>query len=305
MPLVGALREATTGRRVTLTGRVVIGRSHAARLRLSGRTVSSEHAVLWWHEGWMLRDLGSRNGTFVDGDRLEAGQERRLAEGSVLRFGTDSGQWVLSSVSPPVAAARCESTGDEVVAEDGILCLPSPDDPVRMIFVDPDGAWVAEDERVREPVADDQLLVIHDRPWRLMLPEDHRATWQAGSDEPGVQELLLSFEVSSDEEFVKLEVERGGKRTVLDPRAHHYLLLTLARRRVEDAEAPPAQRGWIHRDDVMRMLMMDPQHLNVQIFRARQQFRQVGVTDAVAIVERRSGTGQLRIGAWHIQISRL
>ncbi|MDC0716414.1 FHA domain-containing protein [Nannocystis bainbridge] len=56
---MGSLREIASDHRVTLTGRTVIGRSHRARLPLKGRTASSEHAVLFWDAGWILRDLGS------------------------------------------------------------------------------------------------------------------------------------------------------------------------------------------------------------------------------------------------------
>src|SRR6185369_7529735 len=49
----------------------LVGRSRLADLRMNEPTVSGEHAVLrWTGREWELHDLGSRNGTIVDGRRL-------------------------------------------------------------------------------------------------------------------------------------------------------------------------------------------------------------------------------------------
>src|SRR4051812_33316235 len=51
-------------------GRVVIGRTLADDTRLPDERVSREHVeVLFDGKAWSLRDLGSTNGTFVDGVR--------------------------------------------------------------------------------------------------------------------------------------------------------------------------------------------------------------------------------------------
>jgi predicted component of type VI protein secretion system len=51
------------------------------------RTVSTLHAVLErYPSGWSVRDLGSTNGTFVNGTRLSA--EHRLRNGDEVRLGS-------------------------------------------------------------------------------------------------------------------------------------------------------------------------------------------------------------------------
>ncbi|MBU1228154.1 MAG: FHA domain-containing protein [Actinobacteria bacterium] len=51
--------------------RVVIGRSKSADVRIPGGDVSRRHALLWREAGSLwLADLGSSNGTFVNGTRL-------------------------------------------------------------------------------------------------------------------------------------------------------------------------------------------------------------------------------------------
>lgn len=66
---------------------VVIGRSPACNLVLEDEYASGQHARLapdgagtWW-----IEDLGSRNGTSVDDERLA--QPRALAEGDIIRIG--------------------------------------------------------------------------------------------------------------------------------------------------------------------------------------------------------------------------
>ncbi len=86
----------------------VSGRSSvvpAAALRLKSRAVSNEHAVLFWDEGWHLRDLGSRNGTWVDDVRLSPGTSRRLERGAMLRFGERAQTWRLVDAREPTAIA--------------------------------------------------------------------------------------------------------------------------------------------------------------------------------------------------------
>lgn len=89
--------------------RVRIGRHPDADLQFDperDRAVSAYHAVLARDpDGWFVRDLGSRNGTLVNGDRIEG--DRRLANGDTIRFGpggpavrirTSTGR---ASVGPP------------------------------------------------------------------------------------------------------------------------------------------------------------------------------------------------------------
>ena len=72
----------------SLRGNVVlsVGRGSGNDLRLDHPSVSRNHAVLQGRDGsWALQDLGSKNGSFVDGARLEGNAP--LEGGCWLRFG--------------------------------------------------------------------------------------------------------------------------------------------------------------------------------------------------------------------------
>ena len=77
--------EVGGARRVELLGeRVVVGRSSSADVTLLGEGVSRRHLELVRDAAgrWTVRDLGSRNGTSVDGEAVD---EVRLRPGQVIR----------------------------------------------------------------------------------------------------------------------------------------------------------------------------------------------------------------------------
>lgn len=117
----------------------------------------------------------------------------------------------------------------------------------------------------------------------------------------------LEFSISLNEEHVFLALSRGG-RTVCDlgERAHHYCMLTLARRRLHDARNrhDATSQGWVGRKELGRMLGLDPAHLNIQLFRLRSQLSRVWPADVPMpeVIECRRG--EVRIGALTFRIAR-
>jgi len=88
--------------------KTAIGRSHDGDLVVLAASVSREHAELRRTDaGWQVRDLGSRNGTFVDGARCQG--RVPLAGRAVLKVG-DVAMWFLpDAVHEPVAAPAVET----------------------------------------------------------------------------------------------------------------------------------------------------------------------------------------------------
>jgi DNA-binding winged helix-turn-helix (wHTH) protein len=89
IPFVAA-RWLTVGqRRLSLaTGENIVGRDEAASVRLDDPMVSRRHArILVSSSGAHIEDLGSKNGTFIDGQPIAAGP-MPLRDGIRLAFGT-------------------------------------------------------------------------------------------------------------------------------------------------------------------------------------------------------------------------
>lgn len=74
MPSLVFLAGPIAGRRYKLEdGEYVIGRRSDCQIFVPDMRVSRQHARLWRDgEGWTLEDLGSNNGTFINGVRLQA-----------------------------------------------------------------------------------------------------------------------------------------------------------------------------------------------------------------------------------------
>ena len=131
------------------------------------------------------------------------------------------------------------------------------------------------------------------------------ATVEGAAARPTLETLTLCFAVSRDEEHVELFLIDGERRFELGSRAHHYLLLTLARARLHDADSEEneAERGWLYADDLARDLALDLTQLNLHVYRARQQLARAGILNAGRLVERRAGSRQLRLGPDKLQIA--
>jgi len=106
-------------------------------------------------------------------------------------------------------------------------------------------------------------LSVAGQRWQLLLPSVIEPT------APVRANLRLRFKVSRDEEFAALDVIEDETIHPLQPRKHHYLLLTLARLRRSEHMLPPTRRGWIDQDDLANQLQLSTQNANVHVLRAR------------------------------------
>lgn len=281
---------------------MLVGRSPSSALRLQASHVSGEHATLiWTSKCWEVRDLGSRNGTFVDGRRLNPGEVVTVAAGAKLAFGDIDDVWCLAEAGPPSALAEDLASGAVRLAADGILALPDEEHPEALVYADTTGRWVVEQgDKGAVPLPEEAIVTAGGVPWRVRVPE-----LQAGTATLNVMSQLdavkLRFAVSRDEEHVQVTVVGRGEMP-LEAREHWYTLLTLARLRLADAAEPASEQGWIERDDLLKMLGSDSNALNVAIYRARRQLQAAGVDNAAALVEVRRGQRRIGVGVERLEV---
>jgi pSer/pThr/pTyr-binding forkhead associated (FHA) protein len=278
-----------------------LGRHPACDVRLEDARVSGEHASLHWRgDTWELRDLGSKNGTFLEGRRLVPGERVALQAGQSFLLGPSGTGFQLVDAGPPAARARHATSGRVQESAGSLLVLPDDEHPLASIFLEGSGRWLLESCEERRHVADQERLLLGGEEWVLELPSATTETLEG--DVSGLESLHLKIGVSRDEEHVVVTLVHGNQHTVLAPRSHHYLLATLARIRLKEHELPEAERGWVERDMLCQMLATDSNKLNVDIHRVRKQLSTLGIQDAASIVERRSGTGQLRLGVRSVEV---
>ncbi len=92
-----------------LTSQLRVGRGSDCHIRILDCSVSRDHAEFFRQNGaWHCRDLGSRNGTFVDGKVCSA--EDQVQHGSIVRFGQLAFMLLSELSSPRVFERRCALT---------------------------------------------------------------------------------------------------------------------------------------------------------------------------------------------------
>jgi FHA domain len=289
----------------------IFGRAPTSSTRLVASYVSAQHASLrWTGKRWVVRDLGSRNGTYVNGERLAVGEERPTLAGMKLSFGkpTESA-WEIVDDSPPSVMVVPIDGGEPVRLDGELLVVPSSDDPQVTIYRGTDRPWMIERaDNATTAITNMQTFTTGLQAWRFCCPEPLGETAMATvQNDLEVRHLQLSFSVSRDEEHVSMRMTCGGRTFDLGARSHNYLLLTLARCRIADSMngLPETSCGWMYQEDLTGGLDAGPGALNIDVYRIRQQFGALGVSDAANIIERRPRTRQLRIGTAHLSIVRL
>lgn len=289
---MATLKDSQTGRTVALPTRSVIGRDASSDLVVDGARVSRAHARIHWQlSGWVVRDLGSRNGTFLNGTRIESGVDRLLGVQDRLRFGDAGSDWVLvDRTAPPISALNLNTRRRTMGRGEG-MTLPGG---AEVVQTEP-GKYALSMGPLSAEAFDGQIVTLAGVPWRLELPGSAAPTVGDPKGLP-LDELGLTFQVSRDEERVTVTLRHGDRTQLVPERASHYVLVLLARARLADAEAghPAVECGWRDRQELYRDLGMDRESFNKAVSRLRKQFEELGVRRARDLIE--SGGDSRRIG---------
>jgi pSer/pThr/pTyr-binding forkhead associated (FHA) protein len=163
-------------RRVDLDGRrVSVGKGVANDIALDDGTVSRLHASLEaFDEGWCVTDLGSSNGTFVNGERIWGA--RRLRHGDEIRVGRSRLLFrsTADAASPPTEVDEVPPTltareRDVLV----VLCRPLL---ARDLFTEPASIReIATELVVSEAAVKQHLANLFDK-FELLPEVTHRRT---------------------------------------------------------------------------------------------------------------------------------
>ncbi len=303
---MGTLRSVQD-RRVFMPGaHATVGRASSCDLVLRFEYVSSTHAALRWNgSAWEVRDLHSRNGTFVNGRRLVPGERVLLTRGGRLAFGASPSTWELIDDAPPRARAVA-ADGRAVTAVGGLIELPDAEAVEVQVFEAAEGRWVCDSAEREFEVGDGDVVVAGGLAWTMRLPAIVPRTVDPAALPVETDGHRLTVRVNADEDYIELELAApGGEVRRLEHRAHHPLILLLTRARIADVESSPREQGWIYVEVALKELDIDHGRLALHIFRARQAFAAAGWPGAAGIIERRRGSGQIRLGPARALVVRL
>lgn len=143
--------QGTTQRFTLAAGDTTIGRQDDNGIPLKQTLVSRQHATISCSEsGCRIRDLGSANGTLVNGKQLTPNAAVALSHGDKIEIGLFTLVYEMKQIDAPADKAQPASeTGVAVEAEKaaGAASAPQPADPKR------EAAPIAETTRQPTPVA--------------------------------------------------------------------------------------------------------------------------------------------------------
>lgn len=242
---------------------------------LSNPDASRIHAVIQWDQDkWLLQDSSS-NGTFINGKKLSQGEKHLLNQGDIINFGSlKADQWELLDLDKPRSVLVPSAPELPTLILDKLTVLPSEDNPQISLYLSQTGQWLCESDSGVYTLQSGDKVGYGDSVWYFHDASTCEATQIQDKNEIFASKpIVFSFKVSQDEEDVSLSLQLGNKTVDLGLRAHHYLLLMLARQRLKDKNngLVGVEQGWVDKEELAGMLRMDKNYINIQIFRFRKQ----------------------------------
>lgn len=304
---MATIKNIQSGALTKLLPTHVFGRQEESCNTLLHNTDASRlHATVSWDgEQWQLRDT-STNGTYINGIRISANTYTNLKVNDQIQFGNNETEiWAMLDVNYPVSTLMPLNSHSENIELRKIFALPSDENPQITLLESLNGSWLCESEAGIAVLKSGDLVGIEGSYWRFIEAKPSTKTEKNDScHSPIGGPVTLYFNVSQNEEHVSLKISIGAQLIDLGERTHHYLLLTLARKRLDDQKIKIAtsEQGWLSKDVLCQMLGMSTNHINILNFRLRKQLvEQVPESfSLLQIIETR--VGEMRVDCEHLNI---
>lgn len=272
--------------------------------------ISRHHAIIELSGGkWQLRDV-STNGVWLNDKKIDKNISYKLSINDKIDFaivGENSfvvgnldtdGRYLVSQSSPQQAIELCDQ-----------MVLPNEQDPQFIIYHDKIiDYWFIEDLNTndRQALFDGGIVRAMGTQWQYLCTTELQATEVSHATNTS-SPCTLQFNVSQDEENTHLKVIVNDKEFDLGARTHHYLLLLLARYRIEDKDAGTelSMQGWQYREQLAKDLGVQMNHMNILLHRARKQLADLaeqGAEDLSYLVE--TYFGKIRLNCQDVSITK-
>jgi hypothetical protein len=288
------LTSLRDGSSVLLATDTRIGRAPGNDLLIPDGHVSSLHANLQWRgHGWLINDLGSTNGTFVDGRRLQDRERCPLQRGNRIGFGQVQPGWELTDDAEPRPFATNLETGQQVEMDgDGGIVLPGPTPCV--IYEDLEQGWSVETGGVTTRLRADGL-VLSGPGWKISLPPPGPRESTMHGTLFTLATVHLRLLVSRDQERVTVELQQGGPAKRIPPKEPFVLLWLLAKARLEDKGGAEHDRGWADIEELVDFTGKAHRVVDEYVRRIGRYLTAAGIAEGTSIIEVNPGRRRLRI----------
>ncbi len=291
--LVVELKEGGTQYLPLAAKPLAIGRSPASDLVLPDGTISWHHAQVWVeHSQVWIRDLNSRNGTFVDKERVRT--SAAVSPESEIRLGARLTLAIRSSekAAPTFRVLQLEDLTDKVrftlraerfnigSAADADLRIEGAEDRAATLLIHDDGeVWIGTDDDER-PLALDESFEVAGREYRIVAaPRSHAPTVEWG-DHPYPYRVEATIDGPTGPQARLVDDERGVEKLLTGNKG--VLLYLLAKKLQEDRNGGlgRSEEGWCNDADVARGVWgratREANTLHVLIYRTRNTLKKAG-----------------------------
>ena len=196
------LRGASAGKEIPVSAtKFYIGRSEECQLRANSDAISRRHCLIAvTDQGVTIRDLGSRNGTYVNGVKIAA--ETRIQMGDQLRVGPL--EFLVSQLAAPKAASKSPGRPQSST---------KPDDDMAGLIDD----WLSEGADMDSPT---RMLDLETREFRM--DDTNRIDVNAAKDEaakaPAAEEEAPAEEETPAKPHAGLMSQRPGSSRNAPPK---------------------------------------------------------------------------------------
>jgi hypothetical protein len=301
------VRDGVVVRVIPVRDTVTLGRDLGNHVVLADPNVSGHHAVLQrGPDGVVLRDLGSTNGTTVNGavvagaHRLSHGDEIGLGPEVTLRIrqveaGT-SGTWVLRDVAAGILHLLEDDHLHIGTAEESAIRLPEGPPRAATLLVHAGGElWLGMDDADRELVEGD-TFTVGSSTFRVEVLAQN--TLLAPTARPSrAARFPYRLDVTLSPTAAVMSDRTSDRTCQWDAEARVMLLFQLARQLREDraARVVPAMAGWSHDEDLMvgvwgrEALTGAASRFSVLLHRVRKDLELAGL-DPWCVEKRRGAT---------------
>ncbi|HMV67593.1 MAG TPA: FHA domain-containing protein [Myxococcota bacterium] len=270
--LPGTLQQDGEPRAFHLDSPTLVGRDRlSCHLPLTDARVSSVHARLQWGiGGWYAEDMGSRNGTWLNGARITPGTRQPLEVDNTLAFGhRDAPPWRLTAVGPPLPLVLHVETREQRIPQGDIITLPDG----QRVTITATGA-IAPDGR--ELQRGD--FVVPDGRWQLWYPDAQPTV--LNPMRYTLRDFTLVAGFAGD--TAGLTIIQDGVEEFLGYRKPWIALRVLIQARLDD----PSDVGWLPIEDLTkRCCIAEERTAEMWCVRARHLLARYGVENASEAIE--------------------
>lgn len=276
------LKNLNTLEEIHLLPEHIFGRyKERSHTHLNYPKASRLQAFITWHDqNWHLKDV-STNGTFLNSKRIERGLKAPLVKNDIIHFADiHTSPWQILDTTAPSDMLTPLSPNLQPILLDKLTALPKEDKPIVILYINSQGDWMCESSKETTCLRNGSLVIVgNGQVWRFnhATPLAETSTEAQLNPHHNTTSPNITIEVSQDEEHISVSLSSSSTETFdLGEKAHHQLLLELARKRLSDQEDKLAERdqGWIDRGLIANRLGIDDNHLTQQLYRARKQFEQ-------------------------------